>query len=139
MKDPGFKRRYGWLISGTLLAFGGTALAQPTDKPRSKSPATKPQVIYHLPASSQYAATLHSQAKGQNNNPAVESGTPAPAQTPRDDANPGPAPARTEAASSPPQERVTKRSKSPASRPSRAPSVKVKGPDRSRPNKSHKK
>ena len=78
MKDPSFNFRLARFVGAALLAFGAPVFAQPTDKPTNKaaSPRAKAQVIYHLPPSSNYAATLHSQAKGQNNDLPVDSSMP---------------------------------------------------------------
>jgi lipoprotein-anchoring transpeptidase ErfK/SrfK len=123
MKNPGFQFRVAWLVLAAMLAVGGAGLAQPTEKAGNKSAArTKPQVIYHLPSSSNYAATLHSQAKGQNNNPPAE----------------GPTPGRQETATPTPPGNVIKRSKA-SNRPARPPSLKSNGPGNSPANKARKK
>jgi hypothetical protein len=90
MKDPGFRNKIVWLGWVAFFALIGTLLAQPPETGSTKTPAprTKPQVIYHLPRSSNYAATLHSQAKGQNNDLPVDSSMPTSLQIPRPNANP---------------------------------------------------
>jgi hypothetical protein len=140
METPGFQLRFACIIRAVPLAFCGAVLAQPIEKVADKSPKarTKPQVIYHLPSSSNYAATLHSQAKGQNNNPPAE-GPPAPPQISRDTANAGTAQGRPETATPPSQEHRIQRSKPPSNRSARPQSVKTDGEGNSRPNKSHKK
>ena len=82
MKNPGFQSKAVWLGWVALIALTGTILAQPPLSMR-----TKPQVIYHLPRSSNYAATLHSQAKGQNNDLPVDGGRPTSLSTSRANAN----------------------------------------------------
>jgi hypothetical protein len=47
----------------------------------------KPQVIYHLPPSSNYAATLHSQAKSQSNTLQIDGSMPTSLQISRAAAN----------------------------------------------------
>ena len=48
-------------------------------------PRAKPQVIYHLPRTSSYAATLHSQAKGQSTPlPIDNSAPPSPGSGPNE-------------------------------------------------------
>jgi hypothetical protein len=121
MKGPSFQLRFTWLVWAALLPFSGVVSAQPTDNPAKKPAArTKPQVIYHLP-SSNYAATLHSQEKGQNPNPPAEGPAPTSSQPPRENSNPG-------AATGPSQE--LKHPKGPSN-----PSMKSKG----RGNSRHKK
>ena len=53
----------------------------------SQSARSKPQVIYHLPRSSTYSATLHSQAKTQNNLLPVDGQMPTSLQLSRSAAN----------------------------------------------------
>ena len=98
MKDPGFQLILARLIFAASLALTGAVCAQPPDQAPNKKPVarTKPQVIYHLPPSSNYAATLHSQAKGQNNDLPVDSSMPTSLQIPRPNANPAAARAQPE-------------------------------------------
>jgi hypothetical protein len=67
MKNPGFTSKLIRFLSATSIAAAVTVSAQP-DSGANKNHASRarPQVIYHLPPSSNYAATLHSQAKSQN-------------------------------------------------------------------------
>jgi hypothetical protein len=136
MKNPGFHCRSVWLGWATLLALTAAVVAQPPDAPSTKKPVARPrpQVIYHLPASSNSAATLHSQAKGQNNDLPVDSSMPTSLQISRANANAAAAQSREEAVTPPPQELRVKRAKV-----QRSQSVKAKGPARSGPKKSHKK
>jgi hypothetical protein len=142
MKDPGFQLIFIRLIFAASLALTGAVCAQPSDQAPNKKPAarTKPQVIYHLPPSSNYAATLHSQAKSQNNDLSIDSDMPTSLQISRANANAAAAQARQEAATPPPQEQpqVT-RPKGPSHRSVRSQSSKAKGPARPHGNKSHKK
>jgi hypothetical protein len=91
MKDPGFKPKLVWLVATVSVALLGTVAAQPpeTGTNKSRSTRTKPQVIYHLPPASPYAATLHSQAKGQNDELPIDSSMPTSLQTSRTNANAG--------------------------------------------------
>jgi hypothetical protein len=141
MKDPGFQNKPAWLLGVAFLALTGTALAQPPATGPNKTPAarTKPQVIYHLPPKSNYAATLHSQAKGQNNDLPIESSRPPSLQMSRANVN--------AAAGQPQQEAATPPLKEPSGKPPKLqskpsfhtkPSVKVKGRGNS-PGKSHRK
>ena len=85
-------------------------------------------MIYHLPASSNYAATLHSQAKGQSNDLPVDSSMPTSLQISRANANAAAAQAREEAVTPPPPEPKVKH-----------PKIQSKGSSHSGPRKSHKK
>jgi hypothetical protein len=135
MKNHGFHYRLVWLGWAALLALTGTLLAQPPDASRKKAVGgPRPQVIYHLPSSSNSAATLHSQAKGQNNDLPIDSSMPTSLQISRANANAAAAQAREEAAVPPPQESGVKHSKVQRPQP-----VKAKGSARSELRKSHKK
>lgn len=83
MKVPGFQN-FGRMICVGWLALANTVLAEsPENGPhKSAGSRTRPQVIYHLPSASNYAATLHSQAKGQNREMPVENSIPAPSAQP---------------------------------------------------------
>jgi hypothetical protein len=83
MKIPGSHNKLIWLACVTVsLAVPG--VAQPPDKPPGKrTPSEKPQVIYHVRPTSDYAATLHSQAKGQNNDVPAEGGKSPSVEPPR--------------------------------------------------------
>jgi hypothetical protein len=109
MKNRSLKSRLVWLVCIGSAVLSATVMAQPPENGANKKPRSRPQVIYHLPPSSSYGATLHSQAKGQNNEVPVESGTPSAAQIQRDNPN---------AATSPQQQKVTRpvQSNRPASR-----------------------
>ena len=135
MKDPGFHCRLVWLGWAALLALTGTVLAQPPDASKKKPVARpRPQVIYHLPASSNSAATLHSQAKGQNNDLPIDSGMPTSLQISRTNANAAAAQAREQAVTPPPPEPTAKRPKV-----QRSQSVRGKGSSHSGPKGTHKK
>jgi hypothetical protein len=87
MKNPEFQHR---LLCGiALAALSVTVLAQPPEiSPNSNARMrTRPQVIYHLPASSDSAATLHSQAKAPGNDLPIDSGMPTSLQISRANAN----------------------------------------------------
>jgi hypothetical protein len=135
MKDPGFQKS---VLLGTVALFAAAALLfgqPPETAPNQRGAArARPQVIYHLPPTSNYAATLHSQAKGQTNNPPVDSNTPALL------------PAREDAASAPPPQQTqqqqpqrVKRPREQSVRVIRPQSFKAKGPGHGGPKKSHKK
>jgi hypothetical protein len=53
----------------------------------SRRSRARPQVIYHLAPASNYAATLHSQAKRQNNELPIDSSMPTSLQTSHANAN----------------------------------------------------
>ena len=75
MKNPGFNPKLIWLLCAAFASLAVTALAQAPDLiPRKAPPRSRPQIIYHLPPASSSAATLHSQAKGRNNDLPVENG-----------------------------------------------------------------
>jgi hypothetical protein len=154
MIRPRFHLRLLVLIA--FAAIGGLRPASRAEQPpvptqppaESKSapaPRAKPQIIYHLPRTSTYAATLHSQAKGQSNALPIDSSMPISLQISRAAANqaqeepsasPGPSKS-TEAA----RQSTLKRSKMPSNRShirSHA-SPKGHGPGNSPGNKSHKK
>jgi hypothetical protein len=138
MKNPGFQNKAVWLGWVALIALTGAVLAQPPESSSKKAPAwrTKPQVIYHLPRSSNYAATLHSQAKGQNNDLPIDSSMPTSLQTSRAKVN---AAAATEAGTPPPKEPAGKRPKLQSNRPFHSPPpIKPKGRGSSHGN-GHKK
>lgn len=88
MKIPECRNRLIWLIGAMLyLAFCGGLCAEP-DKPASKGATrTRPQVIYHVRPASNYAATLHAQAKTQNNDLPIDSSMPPSLQHSRENAN----------------------------------------------------
>ena len=88
MKDPVFQQSLSRLTCIVWLVFSAAALAE-SPEPGSKHGAarTRPQVIYHLPPASDYAATLHSQAKTPYNEVPAEGPTPVSLQTPRPNTN----------------------------------------------------
>jgi hypothetical protein len=135
MKNPGFHCISFWLGWATLLALTGTLLAQPPDASKKKPVAgPRPQVIYRLPSTSGSAATLHSQAKGQNNDLPIESGMPTSLQISRANANAAAAQARESAVTPPLAETRVK-----PHGVQRSHSAKAKGSFHSGPKKSHKK
>jgi hypothetical protein len=89
MKVPNFKFKLVRIICAGSAAFAGSVLAESPEPGPSKSAMsrTRPQVIYHLPPASNYAATLHSQAKGQNNELPIDSSMPTSLQISRANAN----------------------------------------------------
>lgn len=94
MKNPGFQISLVRLVCAIHLAFlGGVCAETPppaTDPSASKidrSVRTKPQVIFHVRRTSNYAATLHSQAKTQNNELPIDSNMPTSLQLSRSNAN----------------------------------------------------
>jgi hypothetical protein len=78
MKDPDFKPRLVRLIFAGCTALAATVLAESPENGSNKHSGSRsrPQVIYHLPRASNYAATLHSQAKGQSTDVPVDSELP---------------------------------------------------------------
>jgi len=135
MKNPGFHCKSVWLGWVALFALAGAVLAEAPDASTKKPVARpRPQVIYHLPSSSNSAATLHSQAKPQNNDLPIDSSMPTSLQISRANANAAAAEAREQPATSPPPAPRVKPPKVQHSQ-----SVKAKGPARSGPKKSHKK
>jgi hypothetical protein len=148
-----FHHRFLVLIA--FVAIWGLGPAAPAEQPptapaaESKStsaPRPKPQVIYHLPRTSTYAATLHSQAKGQSNALPIDSSMPTSLQISREAANaraqeePSPSPSSAKSAEAA-QKSTLRRSKMQSNRPHvrTHPSPKSRGPGNSRGNKSHKK
>jgi hypothetical protein len=136
------------MLATALFVVAHPGSAQPPDASPSKRAVArpKPQVIYHLPPSSNYAATLHSQAKGQNNDLPIEGDMPTSLQMSRANANAAAAKARQEAATAPapeqqpqPRQQRVKRPKTQSVRAAHPPSMKAKGPGHGGPKKSHKK
>ncbi len=106
MKNPAFPYRlalFGWIA---LLVLAITVRAEPPDTPSKKTVILRaqPQVIYHLP-SSNYAATLHSQAKVQSNDLPIDGSMPTSLQLSRANANAAAVQARQESPSPSPQDR----------------------------------
>ena len=88
MKDPVFQQSLSRLTCMVWLAFSAATLAEsPEPGSRHGAARTRPQVIYHLPPASDYAATLHSQAKTASNEVPAEGPTPVSLQTPRPSPN----------------------------------------------------
>jgi hypothetical protein len=134
MKNPRFHCKSVWLGWAALVALACPVLAEPPDASTKKRVARpRPQVIYHLPSSSNSAATLHSQAKGQGNDLPIDSGMPNSHQVSRANANPA-AEAREQPMTSPPPAPTVKPPKV-----QRSPSAGAKGSSHSGPKKSHKK
>ena len=107
MKNPSLTRKLIQFLSATSLAAAVTVGAQPdTSTTKSRAPRARPQVIYHLPPASNYAATLHSQAKSQNNELPIDSSMPTSVQTLHANANTDAA--QQPAASQPPHQRQLK-------------------------------
>ena len=109
MKVPDFKFKVVPIICAGCVALAATVLAESPETGPSKSAVsrTRPQVIYHLPPASNYAATLHSQAKAQNGELPIDSSMPTSLQMSRANANA--AAAQQQQATAPPlQERHVK-------------------------------
>ena len=89
MKVPDFKLKLTRIICAGCVALAATVLAESPETGPTKSAVsrTRPQVIYHLPPASNYAATLHSQAKGQNGELPIDSSMPTSLQMSRANAN----------------------------------------------------
>lgn len=130
MKNPGFQIslvRLVWALALTVVLCP-TLRAEPPTSSRS----TRPQVIYHVRPMSNYAATLHSQAKTQSNEVPSE----VPIQPPRVNANTLPL-QQPPAIVAPPKQRTVGRPKIQRSQTTRRPdSGRPKG--NSHGNKSHK-
>lgn len=139
MKNPVFTHKLIRLLSVGSLVVAVTVAAESPETGTNKSRVSRPrpQVIYHLPPASNYAATLHSQAKNQNNELPVDSSMATSLQTSHLNANE--AAAQQEAATPPPRERIVKprmRSNRPQIQPH---SFKSSGHGNGRGNHSHKK
>lgn len=89
MKVPNFKFKLVRIVCAGCAALAATAFAESpeTGPNRSAASRTRPQVIYHLPPASNYAATLHSQAKGQNSELPIDGSMPTSLQMSRGNAN----------------------------------------------------
>jgi hypothetical protein len=141
MKDPDLKPKLAWLVCAGCAALAATVVAESpeTESKRNASSRARPQVIYHLPPNPNYAATLHSQAKRQNNDLPVDDSTAISLQTSRANANSAAAPQQ-QAATPPPQGRRVRtsvRSNRPPARPHSF--VKPQSHGNGHANKSHKK
>ena len=118
------------------------AVAKPVVPPRSK-----PQVIYHLPRSASYPATLHSQAKTRTDLLPIDPSMPTSLQLSRSAANAAALQADAEAANTPaptPEYSVAPRPKRTVKRwPAKGPRVRMISPGRGHgnphPGKGHKK
>lgn len=94
MKNPGFQFSLVRLVCAIVFAFTPLLSAEsppstPEVKP-AKAPnatRTKPQIIYHVRPASNYAATLHSQEKTQNNELPIDGDMPTSLQLSRSNAN----------------------------------------------------
>jgi hypothetical protein len=94
MKNPGFQLHLVCVVGTILFALATLLRADPPPNPpdakSAKTPAaprTRPQIIYHVRPASNYAATLHSQEKTQNNELPVDGGMPSSLQLSRSNAN----------------------------------------------------
>jgi hypothetical protein len=139
MKNPGFKSKLVRLVCTGCAVLCATVVAQPPETGANKKPRSRPQVIYHLPPSSNYGPTLHSQAKGQRNEVPVESGTPSAVQIPPDNPNVATAIQQQTPRPAPQERNVTRpvQSNRPANRPRSVHKPPVH--DNSHGKKSHKK
>jgi hypothetical protein len=68
MKTPGIHLTFA-LAVGLVLLFPPGTKAEPPSSSNENSRRSKPQVIYHLPRTAAYGATLHSQAKTERELP----------------------------------------------------------------------
>ena len=95
MTRPRYLCPVGALIALAAMWGPGFVLAEqppamtpaPAEAKTAPPPRAKPQVIYHLPRSSSYAATLHSQAKTQSHPLPIDSSMPPSLQMSRAAAN----------------------------------------------------
>lgn len=106
MKNPCVNSKLARLVWTGLTMLTASALAESPENEANKKSTTRPQVIYHLPPAS--SNTLHSQAKGQNNDSPVDSGTPSSVQRSRENADAAAQQQQTPAPP-PPREREVKR------------------------------
>ena len=90
-----------WDSSSTARAEQPPAPPAPAELQTAAPPRVKPQVIYHLPRTATYAATLQSQAKGQSNALPIDSSMPISLQISRAAANAAAAQAEREPSPSP--------------------------------------
>ncbi|HVF72508.1 MAG TPA: hypothetical protein VM940_12950 [Chthoniobacterales bacterium] len=94
MKTPSHRLSFAVVVSVGLF-LRATACAEPPSAPSDPGtnakagglPRSKPQVIYHLPRASNYAATLHSQAKRPGTLLPVDTSMPTSLQLSRSAAN----------------------------------------------------
>lgn len=134
MRSPGVQCRFVLVAGAIVFAFiGGVCAEQPpgsSDSKTVKVPSTartKPQRIFHVRPASNYAATLHSQQKTQNNDLPIDDSMPTSLQLSRANANAearaqqeSPAPEQEQPA---PQQRSVKHQKMQKVRVVRAPGV----------------
>jgi hypothetical protein len=153
MTRPHLHRRIPVLIA--FAAMWAPSFVTKADQPPAMSPPpaevkaappprAKPQVIYHLPRSSSYAATMHSQAKTQSHPLPIDGGMPPSLQMSRAAANEAAARAQQEQqfqraqqsapkVASPPQQRINRPKVQ-----SRQPQMRKHGPGKARgPGSSH--
>jgi|GEM_PF-2730136 len=145
--------RFSFKVSISSLLFSGVILLQapfafaeqpapPAEAPaeiKKSAPRVKPQVIYRLPRTSNYAANLHSQAKSHANDLPIDGDMPVSLQMSRAAANAAanqPAP-KPEPSATLPQGPRPESKRPPKSR-SNGP-AKMQGPGKSHGHKSHKK
>jgi hypothetical protein len=118
-----------WGASSVLGAEQPPAVTPPAESKSAQRPNAKPQVIYRLPRTSSYAATLHSQAKSQSS-PLPADNKPAEA---RPEQTQSPSGNQLKNAMTSPQQKV-KRPKMQSTRPK----MRGPGPSKARgPGKSH--
>ena len=112
MKNPDFTLKPVRILLAVSMAVALRAMAESPDSGPAKNTArSKPQVIYHLPPASKYSSTLHSQAKGQNNELPIDSSMPASLQMSRANANAAAAAAQQQQTPAPSVERKAPRPK----------------------------
>jgi hypothetical protein len=137
-----------WGSSFVSRAEQPPATAAPPAEVKNAPPRAKPQVIYHLPRTSTYATTLHSQAKGQSNALPIDSTMPISLQMSRAAANEAaaqaessPSPATANERGNFARQRTVKRSKIHSNRSHLRSEVspKGRGPGHSHGNKPRKK
>jgi hypothetical protein len=150
MKVPCFHNRaIGIVAFIAACGFASWALAQPppvaappAELNSARPPRTKPQVIYHLPPASNYAAALHSQAKTPHDAPPA--GNDAPTSRPAANDTPAkvqqePVAPRVQMKSSPSVRSVKRHSSGPRSVMRVHPAGKGHGHGSGHGNKSHHK
>ena len=76
-----------WAPHFAVQAEQPAAASPPPAEVKTAPPRAKPQIIYHLPRTSSYAATLHSQAKTQSHPLPIDSSMPPSLQMSRAAAN----------------------------------------------------
>jgi hypothetical protein len=140
MKNPGFTLKLVRILLASSAAVALRAMAESPDSGPAKNTArSKPQVIYHLPPASRYGPTLHSQAKGQNNDLPIDSSMPTSLQISRANANAAAAQQQQTPAPSFQQRSVTPKLKSNRSQPRPRSFARPRGSGNPHANKHHKK